>query len=415
MAVPVLKRSQGVVWLPPRSAGERALVNEAVLLVTHGGDSQRGRYIRCSLEALPELKSVTLVFDARDVTLLTPAVPALPPGKLLRAMPNIVEDMLLQDTGSCAFALGPTLDEGRRLVAVIDRTWLEAVVGVFERHGISVTAAWPAQLCLPLRGEADSAACVNNGIVVRTGKHAALAWSAADDAAQRAEALRAVLEASGRDPGRALRICIDHDDWRPVIEKVLANVDPKRVRTTGLPLPVEADVDLLDARAGSVHQRWIANIDWRAWRLPAALAAGCVLAALVGLNLHWAQLARDKAGLQAQMERRFRQAFPNAQVVVDPMLQMQRSVGALRARAGQSGPDDFLPLMARFAQALGPNVAEGLAGIEYRDGQLRVRFPPSRVESRAMRDSLLEACRRRGLVLKFDNDTDPVASVRIAS
>ena len=157
MAVPVLKRAQGIVWLPPRSTGERALVNEAVLLVTHGGDSQRGRYLRCSLEALPELKSVTLVFDARDVALLTPAVPALPPGKLLRAMPNIVEDLLLQDAAGCAFALGPALDEGRRLVAVIDRAWLEAAVGAFERRGMAVTAAWPAQLCLPLRGEADAA------------------------------------------------------------------------------------------------------------------------------------------------------------------------------------------------------------------------------------------------------------------
>lgn len=415
MAVPVLKRSHGIVWLPPRSVGERALVSEPVLRVTHGGDAQRGRWLRCSLEAMPELKSVTLVFDARDVTLLEPSVPALPPGKLLKAMPNIVEDLLLSDVGQCAFALGPSLPDQRRLVAVIDRHWLEAAIGAFERRGMTVSAAWPAQTCLPLRGEADTLACVGDGLVLRTGPHTALAWSASPNDDQREEALQALLAAGGHPAERALRICIDDDAWRPVIERVLGTTDAKRLRVTSLPQPEGDDVDLLDARAGSAHQRWLANVDWRAWRVPAALAAGCVLAALIGLNLHWGQLAQERKSLQAQMERRVRQAFPNAPADADPMLVMQRNVGALRARAGQSGPEDFLPLLARFGQALGPGAADALTGVEYRDGQLRVKFPPSRVESRAMRDALLEACRRRGLVLKFDNDTDPVASVRIAS
>jgi type II secretion system protein L len=69
--------------------------------------------------------------------------------RLAQAVPNIVEDSLLQDAASCAFVIGPPLDSGRRLIAVIDRAWLEFTVGAFERRGMKVRAAWPAQLTLP--------------------------------------------------------------------------------------------------------------------------------------------------------------------------------------------------------------------------------------------------------------------------
>ena len=97
MAVQVLKRSQAVVWLPPRSVGERAFVNEPVILVAQGGDEGRGGYQRCSLDSMPAVKSVYLLFDGRDTNLLSPLVPVLPEGRLIKALPNIVEEQLLQD------------------------------------------------------------------------------------------------------------------------------------------------------------------------------------------------------------------------------------------------------------------------------------------------------------------------------
>ncbi|HWS76628.1 MAG TPA: GspL/Epsl periplasmic domain-containing protein, partial [Quisquiliibacterium sp.] len=60
------------------------------------------------------------------------------------------------------------------------------------------------------------------------------------------------------------------------------------------------------------------------------------------------------------MEQVFRDTFPSTQVVVDPLLQMQRQVAALRLSTGQSGPDDFLPMLARFAEALGPRATDGV-------------------------------------------------------
>ncbi|MEZ5659291.1 MAG: hypothetical protein R3E83_12430 [Burkholderiaceae bacterium] len=89
-------------------------------------------------------------------------------------------------------------------------------------------------------------------------------------------------------------------------------------------------------------------------------------------------------------------------MVVDPVLQMERNVAKLRAGAGQSGPDDFLPLLTRFAKALGPQGTGALTGVEYRDGRLKVTFEPDRVAARSVREQMTAACQRMGLALRFE-------------
>lgn len=449
MAAQVLRRGQAIVWVPPRAGGERAFATEATLLamlpiaateklvsgpghtaVTVQGTGSAARYARLSLDALPPLKSVTLVFDARDVTLLRAKVPPLSGARLRQALPNIVEDLLLQDAQQCAFAVGPKTGDGERLVAVIDRGWLELVVGAFERKGAKVAAAWPAQLALPVGASGAALACLNDGLALRLGPLDGIGWNAADGQQARAEAIVALLQAAwsaapegersfaerelpedGPDR-RNLPFYVEGPAWQPAVMIAAAKAGfAAEIRS--LPLPMAAPVDLLTGRRGSKAGRWFADIDWRAWRLPGALAAAAVVVALLGLNLHWGMLARERDALRTAIEARYRQTFPEAQVVVDPVLQMERQVATMRARAGQSGPEDFVPLLTRFAQALGGQAADALSGVEYRDGRLRVRFQPGQFEARAVRDTLVQACQRLGLQLRFDAEREPTATVAL--
>lgn len=450
MAAQVLRRGQAIVWIPPRASGERAFATEPSLLamlpiaateklvsgpghtmVTVQGTGSAARYARISLDALPPLKSVTLVFDARDVTLLRAKVPPLSGVRLRQALPNIVEDLLLQDAQQCALAVGPKTGEGERLVAVIDRGWLELVVGAFERKGTKVTAAWPAQLALPVGASGTALACLNDGLALRLAPSEGIGWNAGASQQARAEAIVSLLQAAwtgeaGGEPSfaerelpeisggspRNLPVYIEGPAWQPSVMIAAAKAGfSAEIRS--LPLPIAAPVDLLSGRRGSKAGRWVAEIDWRAWRLPGALAAATVAIALLGLNLHWAMLTQERDELRSAIERRYRQTFPDAQVVVDPVLQMERQVAGMRTRAGQSGPEDFVPLLARFSQALGSQANDALSGVDYRDGRLRVRFQPGQFESRAVRDTLIQACQRLGLQLRFDAEREPTATVAL--
>ena len=400
MAATILKRS-AVVWVPPRSIGERALASEPSLVLALPGSE--GGTTRTSLEALPGLRSAVLLFDARDVTLMPVTLPPLSGVRLARAIPNVVEDSLLQDPQACAFALGPRLEDGRRLLAVVDRGWLEFVVGAFERRGVRVTAAWPAQLALPLREDRWSVAQVHGGLAVRTGTTDGYGWTASEDAEFGADALCAAIDAAGHAGVRPAGVDFfgDAPGWQEAAADAAGRLGLP-VGCSPLPLPEPAPVDLLSARQGNAGSRWLAGVDWRAWRLPAALAAACVLVFLAGLNLHWASLSRERTELRAQMERMFREAFPSAQVVVDPLLQMQRQVSEMRLTTGQSGPDDFLPLVTRFSEALGPRAVDAVASLEYREGRLQVRLREGFLAGPSAEQGLRAACRQRGLKLELD-------------
>ncbi|MCD6672733.1 MAG: type II secretion system protein GspL [Burkholderiaceae bacterium] len=442
MAAQVLKRGQAVVWVPPRSVGERQFASAPVLLamlpaavseqvggaasaaghpVTVFGSASNARYARMSLDALPPLRQVTLVFDARDVNLLRVAVPPLSPPRLQQALPNLVEDLLLQDAQSCAYALGPReSDTQQRPVAAIDRAWLEFVVGAFERRGIRVQAAWPAQLALPIGAGQVALACLHDGLALRTQPNDGIGWSAGADVDSRTEAIVCALDAAGAsapaadavEARRRIAVFVEDGSWQAPALKAAARAGID-IDVRALAFPIAAPIDLLSARSGTAARRWLADVDWRAWRLPAGAAAAAIVVALVGLNLHWALLAKESERLHAGIEQRYRDAFPGTQVIVDPMLQMQRQVAKLRARAGQSGPEDFVPLLARFSQALGGQAIDAMASIEFREGRLRVRFQPGFFEARAARDALVRAGQQLGLSVRFDADREPTAAVAL--
>ena len=469
MAAQVLRKGQAIVWVPPRAIGERAFATEPVLLamlpvavsdkvggaanpgglpVTVFGSASTARYVRVSLDALPVLKTATLVFDARDVNLLQVVVPALSGARLQQALPNIVEEMLLQDPQSCAYAIGPRVGaEGQRLVAAIDRGWLEFVVGAFERRGIAVQGAWPAQLALPVGADRTAFACLNDGLALRTGLFDGIGWNATSGADARAEAIVALLASAGSpcapfappaadvapamaervtpaglaarelpsEPPqlrRRLAVFVEDASWQTPVLKAAARAGfDADIRA--LPFPLPAPLDLLTARRGSAAGRWFADIDWRAWRGAAMLGGASVAAVLLGLNLHWGVLAQERTALKAQTERVFRQAFPDRQLVVEPLLQMQREVAGLRTRAGQAGPDDFLPLLTRFALALGAQGADSMASVEFREARLRVRFQPGFFEARSVREILVRDGQRQGLSVKFDGEREPTATVAL--
>ena len=74
MAATPLKHT--TIWIPSRTVGERALVNDPVLqLMPASRGNAPVTLQRCSLEAMPATRSAVVVFDARDVALMRVRLP----------------------------------------------------------------------------------------------------------------------------------------------------------------------------------------------------------------------------------------------------------------------------------------------------------------------------------------------------
>lgn len=421
MAGSLLKRANAVVWLPPRSAGGSLTGDTRVVAFARNRGEWAGATV--SIAALANRKRVILLADARDCTLLQVPLPPMSTARMLQALPNAVEDLLLQDVATCALAVGPVAASvpgakasaaQRRLVVAADRAWLEQALTTFEKREMQVLAIWPAQLTLPVIDGTVSIACVNDGLTVRTGVLEGFGWPAGERDDARAAALRDVIGVIDTGEARALSITAVDASWRGPIGEVTESLG-RPVRLQRLDSPRDAPVDLLPPVRTKLRSTRLAAFDWRDYRWPLGLVAASVLVALLGLNVQWWLMSREQGQLVRGMQAAFRQQFPQVTSVADPLLQARRLVGELRVRDGVSGSDDFVPLVQRLGQALGPRANDALASIDYRDGALKVRFRPGLADGDAAREQIRQAGVQQGLSILFEQGRDAVATVKVRS
>ncbi len=330
---------------------------------------------------LARVQRVVMLLAASDVTLLNLAVPPLGPARLQAALPALVEDRIIGDPADCAIAAGPDVD-GRRMIAVIDRSWLQLWMDALRQQGARRIAAQPMQLCLPLPAAHVSAALLDSpgqpllalrlsadegiGLPVTVDDDSQLvdvvpdmlATFAAGQAVQMSvPALWAPQFAAWADahPGSGIEF-ID-EDWRSWIEGAS-----------------RLDLDLVRG----VATRREESLDWRRWRWPLVLAAACLLFNIFALNWDWWRLRREGLRLQESMTAIYQRTFPNDKVVVDPLAQMRQKAIAAQQAGGELSPGGFLGLSAALGDAWGGNVADprSIAAIEYRDAALTVRLKP---------------------------------------
>jgi hypothetical protein len=88
--------------------------------------------------------------------------------------------------------------------------------------------------------------------------------------------------------------------------------------------------------------------------------------------------------------------------MVDPIVQAQRELARLRARAGQASAGDFTTLNAQVAQLLAAAPVGIVASVEYRDAALQLKFksPPDAPLQNQLRAQAVQ----RGLQLRFEAD-----------
>jgi general secretion pathway protein L len=88
------------------------------------------------------------------------------------------------------------------------------------------------------------------------------------------------------------------------------------------------------------------------WRRPLYWVAAAVVVWVVGLNVYAARLGHQVEALQHDMRLAVMQAFPQVQVVIDPVRQAQHQRDALRRLQGDAVDDDFVPLALAAASVL---------------------------------------------------------------
>jgi general secretion pathway protein L len=355
-----------------------------------------GRVESSGQEALSSLatevaraQKVVLILAASDVSLLQVQVPPMPASKLRLALPNLVEEQLISDPADSVLAA--TGSGVTRTVAVVQKAWLDLLSRAVLAAGARSVAALPAQLCLPRPDEGASAALSLLGdeydLAVRLDEHQGLGLpilpdKPADLAGDTLESLQALV------PAGPLRLAVPTANLQQFANSLQNHADAARIEL------VEDDwqswvagaqnaqtLDLMSGLASNARPAF----NWRAWRWPLGLAAALVLINIIGLQIDWWRMKSEANALRNTMAQIYRSAFPQ-EPVVDPVAQMRQKLASARRGSGEAAADDFLALAANFAQALGESgkpASDAIAGVDYKEKSLLVRFKPGTEPSMA--------------------------------
>jgi general secretion pathway protein L len=369
------------------------------------------------LAEIPHAEEACLVLPVARVAFVRAALPPGPASKLAKLAPFAIEDAIVSAPEDVLVTVLDDERDGERLVAVIDRGWLQSALAELAAHGIR-----------PARAIVESALAAGSPgtwTVVWTGRGGFAALDGIE-----AIALDASLD--GRPP---LSLKLAADEWRrrgdapKAVRMLLAGgadaPDTGRwaeslhipVAVVGKWTPEDADAavaacpNLLPGAGGG---GWRGARELAARFRPAAILAVGILAVHGVLTVaDWSRLAYEARGLRGDMDAAFRKAFPEAKAVVDPALQMRRNIADLRRAAGEPDAADLVPLLAKLAPAL---AAAGLRpqALRYERGELALDLAVTADDTRERVASRLRVPGLRVLVERIAAGADgPVATVRI--
>jgi general secretion pathway protein L len=305
---------------------------------THGVLRAQG----CScLADMPQVESCAAIAPAAVVSFITVKLPARSGEKARRLLPFAVEEQLAVETDTVHFALGDALPDGTYPVAVVDKVWLQRSLAILAEHGLMVQQLYPETLLPPLSADTWSVVWQGQSGWVRTGEQSGLALEG------EAFAALTVSRALKQHPPQQLQLyAADIPEWAtqcaiPVVQQAPWQWTDTAWHTVRL--------DLLQ---GEFARR---QFNWRGFApfLPVLWLGGAMLLLqLVGTGVDVWRMKREQQQLHVAMETSFRAAFPEATVVVDPVLQMERQRASLRRAAGIVEKNDFLSLLNQLVPLL---------------------------------------------------------------
>lgn len=333
---------------------------------------------------LPKADATILVVPVQKISYHALTLPQAPKARLRAALEGLLEDRLLEAPETQALALAPDAQARHNSwVASCDKAWLQAQLQSFEQAGHHthriVPQVWP---------QADR-------YLMATGSPADPWLVRADtDGVLACPLNSAAFLCVGLPDGEAVQ---SPPELSQTIEHVLAR--PVRLISGAQALlACQAspwDLAQFDIRLNQ-QSPWLRKLTdaWKTlahnpfWRAARWGLGVLLLAQLVGLTgLAWQEnrsLAQKKT-LQTQL---FLQAFPQVKVVLDPMVQMQRELGLLRAASPVANAHDLEAQLGAFADAaMSPNTAGDLTppqSLQYSSGVLTLkglRLSPQAVPS----------------------------------
>ena len=321
-----------------------------------------------SLESIPhEHKNIIVLIPGMDVLVTQANIPSKKRQQKIQAIPYVLEEQLIEDIDKMHFALGDWTSDIIN-VAVIAHTQMSAYIAHLNTAEITPTVIMPDFLAVP-KPPVDTWGILylNKMVLVRTGEYAGFTIES--------DCLNTMLT---DNPPKHI---IVYNNTKAMFDiPVTLTINDH----TLFACMVQGIIDNkpLNLLQGVYRtQNKFANFI-RPWRLTAVLLFMLAGLYIVKQGIEYQQLSQQRLTLKAQIENVYRTTFPKARKIVNPRVQMEQRLHALRAKQGKMGQNEhFLSLLNKistpFAQTPGVNIKR----IDYRQKRLDIELEIGNLQS----------------------------------
>lgn len=359
-----------------------------VLTNTQGDAVQLLRQGHCALSELPPAQRTVGVIPACDVLLVAgqwPQLEKIPPQRLREALPNLLEEFVLQPVEQCHYALGPVQpDSSWRCVAVVQQAWMRYLHEAFAPLGLRqlhlVPAQWlqaPQSVLCALQPELATAPTLELPL------QRVLSWRTEDGPGGGLRLLEASVALPFLEPLQ-----------RPVAAAASAPLTPAQYLSTLALRPRREPLFNL-CQFDFAPSLGELGLLLRPWRGVLRWALVALLLQALAVNVYWAKLAWQQRQLQQRMDTLVHQVLPQAPAGVSPPLALRHALESLRASEDGVLPGSFPALMNQLHLLLANEAGQALQQVDYREDALWLRFKPGFAVT-----ALVVKARQMGLVLQ---------------
>lgn len=295
---------------------------------------------------LDAARQIVVLTPSEQVTLLSTALPTKRTAQARQAAPFAVEEQLASAVDNLEFAVAPNGPE-RWWVAALEPETLRTWVADLKLRGILPDRLLPEVLAMPLEGKGAVVLADNGRVLIRIGTEKAFATEL--------DLVPMMLQASGIDDNAIVRL--DTDAQHPAIKYLAAG------------LQYSPDMNLLSGAFAPQHRSNNVRVMWRrlAWLCTAVLFAGSAF-----IKLDQIHLTQRLQALNSEMERLYRERFPEARQVPNPLAQMQSALKTVTG--GVSKETAGLGLLAQSAPVIATQPRVTLTAADYRNGILALQI-----------------------------------------
>ena len=338
-----------------------------------------------------ELAQATAMSVGRRIAVILPAgealatdsdAPAKGAAKLAQVVPYALEERVADEIEHLHFAIGDRDPAtGRVPVVAIERARLESRLAELRSAGLNPQAIYSAATLLPSMPGQMIGLLEGDTLTLRTADAPALVLPALsiDDAFEMALSMQSSAVAGLEPAPLGLLLYTGHDEW----EAHQLKIDAFRDRFTGMKVqllprgslsvlaPAAATDDAVNLLQGALAVASPNELNWRSWRVAAALAASLLCLHLGSRYFELNRLHKVESTLDAGIQDAFRAAMPGQQNATNARRRVEQRLVEIQ---GGGGRGTLLPALVAIANARGAVPNARIEGITFRDGTVDLRI-----------------------------------------